>query len=170
MLVLGAHHLDIVVDGLTSDDTVRFLEAHLEEMRAVSPPESKHALDLDGLRADGVTFWSAHDAREHGVLVACGALKVLEPGHGELKSMRVAPSRRGDGLGSTMLRHLLAEAATMGLARISLETGSSAFFAPARAMYARHGFVECPPFGAYEADPNSVFMTRASRVRHGSRI
>jgi putative acetyltransferase len=45
------------------------------------------------------------------------------------------------------------------MSRLSLETGSWAYFAPARALYARHGFVECAPYGAYKLDPNSVFMT-----------
>jgi putative acetyltransferase len=48
----------------------------------------------------------------------------------------------------------------MGYHRMSLETGAMPFFAPARALYARHGFVECPPFADYREDPNSVFMTR----------
>jgi putative acetyltransferase len=31
--------------------------------------------------------------------------------------------------------------------------------AAARALYASAGFLECPPFGDYRDDPNSVFMT-----------
>ena len=50
---------------------------------------------------------------------------------------------------------------TAGFRRVSLETGAEEFFAPARALYARHGFEECAPFAAYRPDPLSVFMTRA---------
>ena len=60
-----------------------------------------------------------------------------------------------------MLDHVLAEARRRGYARLSLETGSMDYFAPARALYARAGFVACAPFGDYVEDPNSVFMTRA---------
>jgi putative acetyltransferase len=60
-----------------------------------------------------------------------------------------------------MLRHIMAAARKRGLSRLSLETGSWPYFASARALYARHGFAECPPFGDYRPDPNSVFMTLA---------
>ena len=66
---------------------------------------------------------------------------------------------RGWGVGSAMLRQIMAAARARGMRRLSLETGSWAYFAPARALYGRHGFVECPPFGEYREDPNSVFMT-----------
>lgn len=101
-------------------------------------------------------LWVVHDGPD---LVGTGALSEIEPGHGELKSMRTQPHLRGRGVGSSVLTHLLADAGERGLARVSLETGSAEFFAPARALYARHGFVECPPFGGYVDDPHSVFMT-----------
>ena len=92
-------------------------------------------------------------------LVGTGALAEVEPGHAELKSMRTAPGLRGRGIGARVLAHLLADGRDRGLARISLETGSAALFAPARALYARHGFVGCPPFGDYSEDQHSIFMT-----------
>ncbi|WP_244963152.1 GNAT family N-acetyltransferase [Nocardioides dongkuii] len=138
-----------------------FLQAHLDQMRATSPPGSVHALDLDGLRAPGTRFWSAYDGGE---LVGCAALALVdperEPGHGELKSMRTAPHRVREGIAGRLLVHVLAEARAAGLTRVSLETGSQDFFAPARALYARHGFVACPPFGDYRPDPHSTFLTR----------
>lgn len=133
------------------------LEAHLEDMVATSPPESRHALDVAGLQADDVRFFSAS---VRGRVVGCGALRLLEPGHGELKSMRTLESHRGRGLAAAMVGHLIAEARGQALGRLSLETGSQPFFAPARRLYARHGFEACGPFGAYVEDPNSVFMTR----------
>jgi putative acetyltransferase len=145
-------------DDLRDPRIAVFLEEHIRDMRAVSPPESKHALDLDGLRQPDIRFWSAWD---EGQLVGCGALKLLDDTHGELKSMRSAASHRGRGVGRQMLLHILGEARATGLHRLSLETGAMPFFAPARALYAAHGFAACAPFGAYRADPNSVFMTLA---------
>jgi putative acetyltransferase len=150
----------IVRDDLSGPGIVRLLEEHLRDMRATSPPESVHALDLDGLRDPAVTVWTARDGD---AVVGCGALKLLEPGHGEIKSMRTADSHRGRGIGTAMLRHLLAEARARGLARLSLETGSQPFFAPARALYLRHGFAPCPPFAGYTDDPNSTYLTLGLR-------
>lgn len=149
--------LKIVVDDLSGPKTAAFLEEHVQQMRSLTPPESKHALDLDGLRKPGTTFWSALDGE---VLVGCGALKTLDPLHAELKSMRTKPVRRRSGVASRLLRHILAEARAMGFARLSLETGSADFFLPARRLYEKFGFAYCEPFADYERDPHSVFMTR----------
>lgn len=150
--------LRILPDDLRGPAIAEFLAEHLAEMRAVSPPESKHALDLDGLRAPGVTFWSVYDGP---ALVACGALKELDPHHGEIKSMRTARTCRGRGVASALLAHVVAAARGRGYRRLSLETGSMAFFAPARALYEKFGFRPCAPFAQYSEDPNSVFMTLA---------
>lgn len=146
----------IVVDDLTGPGIVALLDEHLRDMRATSPPESVHALDLDGLRDPAVTVWTVV---EDGAVIGCGALKVLEPGHAEIKSMRTAAGHQGRGIGTAVLRHLLAEARARGLHRLSLETGTQEFFAPARALYTRHGFVPCPPFAGYTDDPNSAYFT-----------
>ncbi len=135
-----------------------FLQAHLDELEPTAPAESRHALDLAGLQRPGVRMWVA---RSGGHLVGTSALAGLEAGHEELKSMRTAPARRGQGIASGLLGHLVADARGRGIRRISLETGSGAFFAPARALYAKSGFAPCPRFGAYVDDPNSTFMTLA---------
>ena len=135
-----------------------FLQAHLDDMEPTAPPESRHALDLTALRGDGVRLWVGH---ADGGIVGTAALAPLEDGHEELKSMRTDPERRGSGIGSDLLAHLLADARARKVERISLETGSMAFFAPARAFYRKHGFVECAPFGRYAEDPNSTFMTQS---------
>ena len=145
------------IDDLTREPVRALLEEHLRHMRAVSPPESVHALDIDGLRAPEVTFWTAW---VDGDLAACGALKALSIAHGELKSMRTVTARRGQGVGRAMLAHLLAQAQSRGYQRLSLETGSMAAFAPARRLYESFGFSVCDPFADYVSDPNSVFMTR----------
>ncbi len=150
--------LDIRLDDLRGEDVVALLAEHLDEMHATSPPESVHALPLDALRAADIRFYVA---REDGALVGCGALRQLQDGHVELKSMRTAAHARGRGVGAAMLDFLLAEASAAGAREISLETGAEPYFAPARQLYARRGFVECAPFGSYRPDPNSVFMTRS---------
>ena len=135
---------------------VALLRTHLTRARAETAAGSSHALDLSGLRAAGMTFWSAWEGDE---VVGVGALKRLSADHGEVKSMHTAESARGRGVGSAMLRHIMAAARARGMSRLSLETGSWRYFEPARALYARHGFVECGPFGEYREDANSMFMT-----------
>ena len=151
-----APRLRIQIDDLSGKAIADFLEEHIEEMKAVSPPESKHALDLDSLRKPQITFWTVHiDAS----LVGCGALKELCQQHGEIKSMRSAKSQRGKGIASTLLKHIIQEARTRNYTRLSLETGSMPFFEPARCLYRKFGFKSCQPFSNYKKDANSVFMT-----------
>ena len=146
----------IEIDDLSGADIAAFLADHLADMRATSPPESKHALDLEGLREPDVTFWTLKDGD---TIVGCGALKALDSAHAEIKSMRTSAAHRGRGVASRLLRHIIDEARGRGFSRLSLETGSMEFFAPARALYAKFGFERCVPFGDYREDPNSVFMT-----------
>lgn len=143
--------------GLDDPQVIALLRDHLAGMAELSPPESIHALDLDGLRHPGIRFWSAWC---DGVLLGCGALKELDGAHAELKSMRTATAHRRAGIGAAMLRHIIDEARRRGYRTLSLETGSMDGFAPARRLYAKAGFVDCGPFADYRDDPNSVFMTR----------
>jgi putative acetyltransferase len=148
--------LRIVNGGLDEPRVVALLQLHVTRARAETAPGSAHALDLGELRAPEVSFWSAWEDDEP---VGVGALKRLSAEHGEIKSMHTAEAARGRGVGSALVRYIMAEARSRGMRRLSLETGSWAYFLPARALYARHGFVECGPFGDYRADPNSIFMT-----------
>lgn len=150
--------LKIVVDDLSGPEIAGFLDEHVQQMRSLTPLESKHALDLDSLRKPDITFWSASD---DGALVGCGAIKRLDAGHAELKSMRTRPTRQRSGIASQLLEHIIAEAQRMGFARLSLETGAAEFFLPARRLYEKFGFHYCDPFADYRPDPNSTFMTRA---------
>lgn len=133
------------------------LNAHVARARAETGRGSAHAPDASGLKASGVWFWTVWD---ESMLVGLGALKVISRDHGEIKSMHTAERARNKGVGGLMLAHIIAEAGKMGMSRLSLETGSWNYFLPARAFYRRHGFCECGPFAGYQADPNSVFMTR----------
>jgi len=148
--------MQIETDDLTRPEVHALLREHLQNMHELSPPDSVHALDLDKLRQPGITFWTAWD---DGSLLACGALKELSPTHGEIKSMRSPAALRRRGAGRRILRHILAAAKERGYERLSLETGAAAAFFPAHSLYQSEGFVACGPFGDYEEDPNSVFMT-----------
>ena len=150
--------LRIERDDLSRTEVHALLQEHLDDMRAWSPPESVHALDLARLRAPDITFWTAWDGD---TLAGCGALKMLDASHGEIKSMRTPKRLRRRGAGRALLAHIMDEARHRGLARLSLETGSVAGFAPALQLYESFGFARCGPFGDYREDPFSVFMTRA---------
>jgi putative acetyltransferase len=147
----------IRLDDLAGPEIRSLLEEHLDDMHELSPPESVHALDLGALRAPEITFWTAWS---DGELLGCGALKELDPGHGEVKSMRTASAHRGKGVGRAMLEHIIAEARTRSYARLSLETGAIEAFVSARRLYESFGFSYCGPFADYTEDPNSVFVTR----------
>jgi len=146
----------IEVDDLSRPAVHALLNEHLQNMYALSPPESVHALDLDKLRSPDITFWTAWEGAE---LVGCGALKELDRTHGELKSMRTPQARRRIGAGRALLDHLVAVARSRGYRRLSLETGALPAFLPAQRLYASAGFTFCGPFGDYREDPNSCFMS-----------
>lgn len=143
-------------DDPGAGDVRDLLARHLELMHSQTPPEDVHALDTDGLLDPAVTFYSYRDSGE---LLAVGAIKELDPAHGELKSMHTAAEARGRGIGRAMLTHLMNVARSRGYTRLSLETGSLPGYAPARALYETAGFRPCGPFGVYTSSPNSTFMT-----------
>lgn len=151
----------IVVDDLSGPDIAEFLAEHLRQMRAITPLESKHALDLDGLRSPEVTMWSVRDGDSDAeAVLGCGAIQRLDAGHAELKSMRTSPARARSGIASRLLTHILDESRRMGFTRLSLETGTAEFFLPARRLYEKFGFDYCGPFADYRPDPHSAYMTR----------
>ena len=152
----GWHHLTIRPGGLDDPRVQTLLEHHVKSARAETAAGSAHALDLGGLTSPDVRFWSAW---EGDTLVGVGALKQLSHSHGEIKSMHTVEAKRGLGVGTAMLRRIVDEARATGMTRLSLETGSWPYFHRARSLYRNHGFVDCPPFGDYVADSNSVFMT-----------
>jgi putative acetyltransferase len=148
--------MKIEIDDLSRPAIHALLNEHLQEMYRLSPPESVHALDLDKLRKPGITFWSAWDGPQ---LLGCGALKELDPTHGEIKSMRTPAALRRKGAGRAILAHIIEVARSRSYERLSLETGSMEAFRPAQRLYESFGFKSCGPFGEYRPDPNSAFMT-----------
>jgi putative acetyltransferase len=153
----SAAAMEVRRDDLSRSDVIALLEEHLRCMALASPPESRHALDVEGLRQADVTFWSIWDGKK---LAGCGALKELDARHGEIKSMRTAYDYQRQGVASRLLRHLIDEAKGRGYRRLSLETGAVDYFEPARRLYARFGFSSCAPFASYREDPNSMFMSK----------
>ncbi|MEH7116961.1 GNAT family N-acetyltransferase [Neobacillus vireti] len=147
----------IKIDDLTGPEIAELIREHLHGMTLNSPPESIHALALDKLRSPEITFWSAWEGND---LLGCGALKELDPEHGEVKSMRTSSVYLRKGVAKKMLQHIIVEAKQRGYRRLSLETGSMDAFVPARSLYAHFGFQYCKPFADYVEDPNSVFMTK----------
>ena len=149
--------LRIEEGGLDNGQVIAMLKFHFETNISVTPPGSAHVFDLSRLRSPDISFWSAWDGD---TLMGVGALKRINASDGEIKSMHTLKTARRSGVGAAILQHIMAEAHKMGLTRLLLETGSFDFFAPARALYARHGFTECAPFEGYKPDPNSTFMMR----------
>ena len=152
-MTIGIDRVHAATPGLED-----FLAAHLLDMESTAPPESRHAFDMSRLLAPDVRLFAAKDRDDE--LVGTGALAALEPGHEEVKSMRTAPWMRGRGIGSAILVALLADARARGIGRVSLETGASDYFWTAHRLYAKAGFDECEPFGAYAEDPHSLFLTK----------
>lgn len=151
------NHFEIREEDLSHRQVLALLAYHLEQMERISPEGNFNALPEVRLREPDVTCWSIWEGQ-----TLCGlfALKELAPDHGEVKSLRTAPGQEGRGIGTIMLRYLVEEARRRGYKRLSLETGRTEPYGPARALYKRHGFAECPPFGDYKEDGFSLCMTR----------
>lgn len=149
--------MNIRIDDLAGPEIKQLLTEHLEDMYATSPAESVHALDLSALKQPNISFWTVW---ENDQLLGCGALKDLGNQEGEIKSMRTTEAARNKGVASHLLQFILESAKQNKLTKISLETGTQDFFAPARNLYSKHGFEECGPFSDYQLDQYSVFMTK----------
>jgi putative acetyltransferase len=142
---------------LDHDDVRALLDQHFAEMRAGSPADACHVLPIDGLKVPEIRFFTL---REGAILLSCGALKRLEPGHGEIKSMRTADVALGRGVGRIMLDHIVETARNEGMSRLSLETGSTDQFVAAIRLYEKAGFKRCVPFGDYRDTPFTRFFTK----------
>jgi len=150
--------MNILRGDLTDPRIVALLSHHYDKCHEVTPKCSAHVFTLEKLKAPGIDFWAAW---EGDMLLGVGAMKPLDERHGEVKSMHTASEARRRGVGSALLSHIISTSRNRGLTRLSLETGSFGYFEPAVALYKSHGFAECPPFGDYKPDPNSVFLTLA---------
>jgi putative acetyltransferase len=151
----------ISADDPRRPEVLEILQRHLTFARSETPPEHSFALDADGLMDPAVTFFSYTDDSPTGAgaVLGVGAIKELDPGHAELKSMHTAAEARGRGVGRAMLSHLLSVARERGYRRVSLETGTTPGFAAARAMYASAGFQPAEPFGGYQRTEDNTFYS-----------
>lgn len=138
--------LRIALADLDDPAVQALIALHQRAMVEGSPPGLSFALDLSGLRADGVTVWTAHVAE---AIAAIGALKRLDERSGEVKSMRADPRFLRQGIAAQLLETIIAHARQTGLTRLSLETGTGPAFEPALALYRRRGFVNGPAFADY---------------------
>jgi putative acetyltransferase len=145
----------IVDDDLTHPHVIDLLAFHMAGMRASSPACSVHALEVARLRGPDVAFWTAWDGD---AVMGCAALREIDAGHGEIKSMRTAPAHLRKGVARALMVHLLGVARDRGYTRLGLETGSGPAFEPALALYRGFGFVDGEAFGDYRPDPFLRFM------------
>ena len=135
----------------------KLLTKHFIELRTASPEGSAHVLDIPGLKVSSIKFWSLWQNEK---IFGCGALKFLNSGHGEFKSIRIHDNFRNKGNGIKIVEHLINEAKKLDIKRISLETGAGEFFDPARKLFRKCGFKPCKPFAHYKEDINSMYFTR----------
>ena len=97
------------------------------------------------------------------VPVGCACVKPFEdPAAVELKRMFVAPSHRGHGVASLVLRELEAWARELGFTRLVLEMGDRQ--PEAAAFYAAHGFTAIPLYGPYVGLAHSVCLAKPLNV------
>ena len=148
--------MKIIEGNFNSPEVNQLLKKHFIELRSVSPEGSTHVLDIEGLQDNSIKFWSIYENND---LIGCGALKFLDPKHGELKSIRVADSFREKGYGKKIIKVLIEKSRELDVEKISIETGSGRFFLPARKLFKNSGFKECKPFSHYVDDPNSCYMS-----------
>lgn len=141
------------LDEAAVRELVRF---HHANMQAMSPPEFSFAFDIDKLRAPGIHVLAAYDGPE---LLGIGAVAV-SGSEAELKSMRTVPASLRSGVGTELLKALIAIARDAGVRTLYLETGTGPGFEPAWQLYLRHGFEPCGPFGDYEESDFNRFMRK----------
>ncbi len=148
--------IDIRPGDLQDQRILGLLRYHFAKCHEVTPPGSAHVFDVSRLAHPTIDFFAAWDGE---ALLGVGAVKYFEDASGEVKSMHTSEAARRRGVGGAILRHIMAAARAKGVKRLNLETGSFGYFEPAVAMYKAQGFTECPPFGNYKPDPNSLFLT-----------
>ena len=149
--------LKLIEDNFNNSEVNELLTKHFVELRAASPEGSAHVLDIPGLKVPSIKFWSLW---KNDKLIGCGALKFLDEGHGEFKSIRIHDDFRKQGHGLKVIINLINEAKKLKIKRLSIETGAGDFFIPARKLFKKSGFIVCEPFAHYKKDINSVYLTK----------
>ncbi len=147
--------VQIAIEDPRQPEVVALIDALDDFARSLYPPESNHLLDIAALAKPDVVFFVA---RQDGRAIGCGAFRMLDPTHGEIKRMYVPHEARGRGLGRVILDTIEAEAKRRGVRHLSLETGIHNH--DALNLYRRGGYKDCAPFADYRHDPLSLFMTK----------
>jgi putative acetyltransferase len=150
--------MDIRIADLDDADVSALVSSHQRRAYDASPPGTSFALDLSGLRRPDITLFEARDADR---LLGIGALMALGDGTGEVKSMRTADDALRRGVGTGLLTHIEAEARQRGFTVLLLETGVGETYAPANALYRRHGFNRRGPFGEYVETGFNIFYEKS---------
>jgi putative acetyltransferase len=148
--------IHIQIERPIGPEIAALIEERMAHSRAIQPPQSIHTFDLSRLDRPGITFWTV---RADDALAGCGALKEENDGSGEIKSMFIRPAWRGQGLSRKILEAIEEKAREFGLRQLRLETGADSL--AARTLYESFGYAYCTPFGKYQPDPLSVFMTKS---------
>ena len=148
--------LKSVEGNFNNPEVNEMLVKHFIELKSVSPEGSAHVLDITGLKEPPIKFWSLWEDDQ---LMGGGALKFLDIGHGEFKSIRINDKFRKKGYGIKVINYLIDEAKKLNIKKLSLETGAGIFFKPARKLFNQCGFKVCEPFSHYKEDINSVYMS-----------
>jgi putative acetyltransferase len=148
--------MESIEGNFDNPEVNEMLVKHFIELRSVSPKGSAHVLDIAGLKHTTIKFWSLWEDNR---LMGSGAIKFLDKGHGEFKSIRVNDKFRKKGNGIKVVNHLIDEAKKLNVKKLSLETGAGIFFNPARKLFNQCGFKPCEPFSHYKKDINSVYMS-----------
>jgi DNA-binding MarR family transcriptional regulator/N-acetylglutamate synthase-like GNAT family acetyltransferase len=141
--LLAVSMVTIAREGPASSDARWCLGHYFAELaerfeESFDPARTLPALDVDAFLI----------ARLSGQPAACGVLRTLRPGVGELLRMWVDRPHRGLGIGARILDALEAEAAALGHTSVRLYTNRS--LAEAKAMYRSRGYVEIE---RYNDDP-----------------
>ncbi len=149
------------IETVTLDEpAVRELIGELDaELHDIYPEEGAVHDRLDPAEVapgHGVLLVAVDDTTGH--LLGCGAVRLREPGIGEIKRMYVRPEARGRGVGRALLAALEAEAAALFADQVVLETGARQV--EAVGLYRHAGYVEIERFGEYADSPLSLCMAR----------
>ncbi|RAO67572.1 uncharacterized protein BHQ10_003584 [Talaromyces amestolkiae] len=148
--------MHVTTGDLNNPKLRTLLTYHFQDLQTKSSPETSFVLDLSALQKPNITIYTVWDGDE---LLGCGAIKELDPTHGEIKSMRTAPEHLRKGVARALVQHMITEAKRRQYSRLSLETGTVAAFVDAKRLYERCGFVRCEPFADYVAHEDNMFMT-----------
>ena len=147
--------MKVIENNFDNVEVHNLLTKHFIELRSVSPDDSCHVLNIQGLKDPSIKFWSFWEENK---LIGCAALKFLDKKHGEFKSIRVEDEFRGKGIGEKIISHLIDVSRKEGIKKLSIETGAGDFFSSARKLFKKFGFKTCAPFANYKEDPHSCYF------------